>query len=67
VPVNRQIVIKQKDASPFSKAFFFPEKAMVMEDVSNRIQADWKHQENMFNDFNSQYVFRIWNPPGDRK
>ncbi len=57
VPVNRQMVIKQKDASPhFQSALFFPEKAIVMEDVSNRIHADWKHQENMFNDFNTQYL-----------
>ena len=57
VPVNRQMVIKQKDASPyFQRALFFPEKAIVMEDVSNRIHADWKHHENMFNDFNTQYL-----------
>ena len=35
---------------------FFLKKQESLEDISGRINFEWKHEENNFNDFNMQYL-----------
>ena len=35
---------------------FFPKKKELLKDVSAQIDVGWKHEENNFNDFNTQYL-----------
>ena len=57
VTVNKQLTVNQKDATPgFFYKQFFPEKTESWADVSGRINTEWKHEEDKFNDFNKQYL-----------
>jgi enediyne biosynthesis protein E4 len=57
VTVNKQLVVEQKNAKQiFKYGDYFPEKKRLMKDVSAEISIDWKHKENQFNDFKSQYL-----------
>jgi enediyne biosynthesis protein E4 len=57
IPANKQVVISQKDASGvFNYNSFFPPKQEVFEDISQKVNCKWKHQENSFFDFNVQYL-----------
>jgi hypothetical protein len=57
VPVNKQLSVAQKDAVPgFKYGNFFPEKKALLTDVSATIALNWKHVEDRFNDFKSQYL-----------
>ena len=55
VPVNRQLLIEQKNASgSFSQAQWFPQPAPLLSPIT--VKAPWKHQENDFLDVNVQYL-----------
>ena len=55
VEVNRQLLVKQKDASgKFDYKLFFPPKKTLLEDISNQVRVDWKHQDNHYLDFTDQ-------------
>ena len=57
VSINKQLLVKQNDALPgFNYAMFFPKRKELFTDVSSQINIRWKHEENSFNDFNSQYL-----------
>ncbi len=57
VPANKHMVIKQKDAtSNFQRNIFFPKKTAALEDISSQVHVGWKHKEDLFNDFNIQYL-----------
>jgi hypothetical protein len=57
VAANKQLIVKQSDAaSNFSYELFFPKPKPFFEDITNRVNIKWKHQENHFIDFNSQYL-----------
>ena len=40
----------------FNMQLFFLKKQQLWTDISNRFMSDWKHEENKFNDFNTQYL-----------
>jgi hypothetical protein len=57
VPANKQLTVKQADASgSFNHDLFFPVKGEIFEDISNKVQCNWQHKENDFNDFNIQFL-----------
>ncbi len=57
VSVNKQLMVKQSDAGlDFNYDEFFPKKKELLKDVSAQIDVGWKHEENNFIDFNSQYL-----------
>jgi len=57
VRVNKQILLKQSDAvQSFNYETFFPVKKGLLTDVSAKINPGWRHEENNFIDFNSQYL-----------
>jgi len=57
VPLNKQIVVSQKNASgKFDYKSFFPKKQEPFQDISKQIECNWKHKENNFFDFNVQYL-----------
>ncbi len=57
VEPDKQLMVRQKDASGiFSYASFFPEKKQVLEDISSQVNCSWKHKEDDYNDFASQYL-----------
>ena len=57
VPINKQIFVSSKEASgKFDYTTFFPPKPEVFEDISQKVNFHWKHQENDFFDFNVQYL-----------
>lgn len=56
VPKNR-IEVKKSDAKgQFNYATFFPPKKDLFENISENVGCNWKHQENNFNDNNTQYL-----------
>ncbi|MFN3848928.1 MAG: VCBS repeat-containing protein [Spirosomataceae bacterium] len=55
--INNQnkITLKQKEASgKFDYATFFAPQKEILENITSKINLTWKHQENLFQDFNSQ-------------
>jgi enediyne biosynthesis protein E4 len=57
VQSNKQIVVKQSDASGvFVYNNFFPPKREVFEDISDQVGVTWQHKENDFVDYNVQYL-----------
>jgi len=49
--------VKQTDAtSVFDYANFFTPQTHLMEDITSRVNINWKHWENDFNDFDIQYL-----------
>ncbi len=52
IRANRQITVDQKNSSGhFNYNSFFPKRKELFEDVSSKINCNWKHKENNFNDF----------------
>lgn len=57
VPANKQLTVLQKNASgKFDHNSFFPSGSEVFEDISQKVNCDWKHRENNFSDYNIQYL-----------
>ena len=57
VQVNRQLLVKEKDATQsFHYDQFFPNRQPILTDITNVVHNNWKHQEDPFNDFNTQYL-----------
>jgi len=57
VKVNQQIVFKQNEAKEdFHYALFFPAKKPKAEDISAKVNFDWKHKKDNYTDFNEQYL-----------
>lgn len=57
VPLAKQLVAEQKNAaSHFDYESFFPKPKQLLQDITKQINLDWKHQENNFIDFNTQYL-----------
>jgi hypothetical protein len=57
VSVNKQIVIKKKNASGmFEYKNFFPVIQQLFQDVTKQVGLSWRHKENDFVDFNVQYL-----------
>ena len=57
VAVNRQLLVKQREAGgSFDYASFFPAKKELFSDITAQTGCKWKHEENGFTDFNSQYL-----------
>ena len=57
IAANQQIIVKQSDATlNFSYSAFFPKRKTTYEDISKQANLQWKHKENNFTDFNSQYL-----------
>ena len=55
VPVNRQVQLKQKEATHgFSYPHFFPPPSPLFTDITDSIGLNWRHRENTFYDFNQQ-------------
>ena len=54
---NRQVTITQRDAGRlFKDSVFFHKRKEIYKDVTKEINNNWKHRENDFSDFNSQYL-----------
>ncbi len=54
---NKQMIFYQKEATgSFSYANFFRSAASYFRDVTDSIKISWKHKEDNFDDFNSQYL-----------
>lgn len=54
---NQQLTVKQSDAKGFfDHVVFFPKKKPLFEDVTTTTGITWRHRENTFTDFNSQYL-----------
>ncbi|MEJ7587877.1 MAG: VCBS repeat-containing protein [Ferruginibacter sp.] len=52
-----KLLVKQKDASPdFIYANYFPPQKKLLEDITGKVNNNWKHAEDNFNDFNFQYL-----------
>jgi enediyne biosynthesis protein E4 len=57
VAANQQLLFRQQDAvMNFNYENFFPKHKEIVEDVSKLIQQDWRHNENKFIDFSTQYL-----------
>ncbi len=57
VSANKQLVVNQKDAIlNFNYELFFPKPKELFEDITKQVNAGWKHEENNFTDFNTQYL-----------
>lgn len=57
VKANSVLSVNHKEATGhFEYNDFFPRKKESLEDVSPIVKCDWKHTENNFIDFNSQYL-----------
>ena len=57
VPANQQIVFKQKEAKQnFNYEIAFPKRKTIFEDITKQVNMGWKHEEDNFTDFNSQYL-----------
>ncbi len=54
---SRNIQLKQSNATNnFQYNYFFPLEKSTLEEVTNQINISWKHKENIFIDFNKQYL-----------
>ncbi len=57
VQVNQQLLLKQNEASgDFTYEMFFPKKKDLLSDISAQTGCCWKHEEDNYIDFNSQYL-----------
>lgn len=57
INANQQVVLKQQEATMhFDYEHFFPHKKELAENVTNKIHSDWKHEEDNFLDFKTQYL-----------
>ncbi len=57
VPVNKHLVADQKNAAGnFDYQSFFAKQKQLFEDITKQVNLNWKHKENEFNDFNTQYL-----------
>lgn len=57
VGVNKQLSVQQSDAAQeFSYHAFFPESGQPLEDITTQVGLNWKHKEDNFTDFNTQYL-----------
>jgi len=57
IAANIQWVIHKKDAAGiFNYDTFFKIVPAVLNDISNKVNVNWQHQENDFVDFNIQYL-----------
>ncbi|MEP6846981.1 MAG: VCBS repeat-containing protein, partial [Panacibacter sp.] len=57
IAANKQLIIQQKEAGGyFAYNTFFPGKKALFDDVTSQIRCNWKHHENYFSDFNTQYL-----------
>ncbi|CAN5308396.1 VCBS repeat-containing protein [soil metagenome] len=57
IPAAKPLLVLQKEATThFDYATFFPSPKQLLLDITSRVKCDWKHKENTFNDFNSQYL-----------
>ncbi len=55
--LNKNLVVNKKDAAlDFVYNNFFPQKKEAFEDFSAQINLSWKHTENDFVDYNTQYL-----------
>lgn len=56
-PVNKQLTIYQKNADgSFNYAAFFKSSQPLLTNITDELNVSWKHQENIFVDFNVQYL-----------
>jgi len=57
VSVNKPLTVLQKEAAgKFEYDQFFPPAKEKLVNITDKIQCNFKHQENDFNDFNIQYL-----------
>lgn len=57
IPVGGQLKINQEDAvAGFKYEIFFPLKRQLLNDITKEINIGWKHTEDHFIDFNTQYL-----------
>ncbi|MEJ7913664.1 MAG: VCBS repeat-containing protein, partial [Chitinophagaceae bacterium] len=57
VEAGKQILVKQEEAmAGFKHELFFPVKDSLLKDITHEIDISWKHTENRFIDFNTQYL-----------
>jgi hypothetical protein len=57
VPVNKQLLVSQKEATGlFKYDVFFPPAMPGLEDISSQVSCNWRHKEDDFTDFNLQYL-----------
>ncbi len=55
--VNKQLTVYQKDAGGlFNHAAFFIADQPLLTNITNELKLSWKHKENVFVDFNVQYL-----------
>jgi enediyne biosynthesis protein E4 len=56
-PVNKNLVVKKQDAETnFDYHAFFPGKKELLQDITGQVNCNWRHKENDFVDFSSQYL-----------
>jgi len=57
IPANQQLIVTEKDATGiFDYENYFKAAPELFTDVTNSINVNWKHMENDFLDYNSQYL-----------
>ena len=57
IEINKTNQLVQSNATNlFVYASFFPETKSSLVEVANKINSNWRHQENSFIDFNKQYL-----------
>jgi hypothetical protein len=57
VAANKQLVLQEKDAAlNFNYEVFFPKPKELFVDITEQVNAGWKHNEDNFIDFNKQYL-----------
>jgi hypothetical protein len=57
VRANQQIICKQNEATlHFDYEHFFPTKKAMTENIGTQTNTHWKHEENNFIDFKTQYL-----------
>lgn len=56
-PAIGKIIMHQREAGgKFDYNTFFPPATTIFEDVSSKLSCNWKHKENDFLDYNTQYL-----------
>ena len=57
VEINKTNLLLQSNATKlFDYQLFFPTTQSILEEVTSKINLNWRHQENSFIDFNKQYL-----------
>lgn len=55
--INNMFTVQQKDASGvFDYPARFPSPKLLLNDITSSVNCNWKHREDPFIDFNSQYL-----------